>query len=88
MTAGPNRRSNGALHIIGAGSKGKTMTYGLLTDPQYWRDRGEEMQRLGEQYKDPTTKQMMFGLATDYECLARRAEERLRSQEDSERRPK
>jgi hypothetical protein len=54
------------------------MTSDLLTDPQYWRDRAEEIRVLAERTVDTETKRMLETLVADYELLARRAEERLR----------
>jgi hypothetical protein len=54
------------------------MTSDLLTNPQYWLDRAEEIRVLAERYIHPETKRMLDNIVTDYEHLARRAEERLR----------
>jgi hypothetical protein len=55
-----------------------SMTSQLLTDPQYWRDRAEEIRVIAERYIHPETKRMLEKIVSDYELLARRAEERLR----------
>jgi hypothetical protein len=54
------------------------MTFDLLTNPEYWRDRAEEIRQLGARGVDAETKRMLETIVTDYELLARRAEERLR----------
>jgi hypothetical protein len=48
----------------------------LLSDPEHWRERAEEIRVQAEQMKDPITRQQMFALVEGYERLARRAEER------------
>jgi hypothetical protein len=50
-----------------------------LNDPNYWRDRAEELRVLAEHLKDPDAKAMILRCARDYDLLAERAEERLRS---------
>jgi hypothetical protein len=51
----------------------------VLNDPQYWRAQAEEMGALASGIKDNITRQAMFRIASDYELLAKRAEERLAS---------
>jgi hypothetical protein len=46
-------------------------------DPKHWRKRAEEARAQAEQMTDRDAKQMMLGIAEDYEKLAKRAEERL-----------
>ena len=53
------------------------MTSDLLTNPQFWRDRAEEIRVLSERYVARETKRMLQGIVADYEKLAQRAEERL-----------
>jgi ribose 1,5-bisphosphokinase PhnN len=60
-----------------------SMTSNLLTNPQYWRDRAEEIRVLAERSTHPETKRMLENIvieniAIDYERLALRTEERLR----------
>jgi hypothetical protein len=50
------------------------MTSDLLTNPQYWLDRAEEIRVLAERYIHPETKRMLDNIVTDYEHLARRPE--------------
>ena len=47
-------------------------------DPQHWRKRAEESRARAEQMPDGDAKQMMLGIAEDYEKLAKRAEERAK----------
>jgi hypothetical protein len=54
------------------------MTSNLLTNPQYWRDRAEEIRVLAERSTHPETKRMLENIVIDYERLALRTEERLR----------
>ena len=53
------------------------MTSDLLTNPQFWRDRAEEIRVLSERYIARETKRMLQGIVADYEKFAQRAEERL-----------
>jgi hypothetical protein len=50
-----------------------------IHDPEHWRKRAEDMRTLADQMNDKDSKQMMLGIAEDYEKLAKRAEERLKS---------
>jgi hypothetical protein len=50
-----------------------------LYDPAYWRDRAEELRAIAETLKDPGAKAVILGCVRDYEILAERAEERLKS---------
>jgi hypothetical protein len=54
------------------------MTSDPLTNPQFWRDRAEEIRVVAERYIHPETKRMLKTIVADYELLARRAEQRLR----------
>jgi hypothetical protein len=53
------------------------MTSDLLNNPQYWRDRAEEIRQLAARSVHAETKRMLETIVADYELLARRAEERL-----------
>jgi hypothetical protein len=53
------------------------MTSDLLTNPQYWRDRAEEIRVLAERSVDTEIKRVLETIVADHELLARRAEERL-----------
>jgi hypothetical protein len=50
-----------------------------FNDPKHWRDRAEQARAHAEQMTDREAKQTMLGIAEDYEKLAQRAEERLKS---------
>lgn len=50
-----------------------------FNDPPYWRDRAEELRVLAERL----TRAMILGCARDYDRLAERAQERLRTDEHS-----
>jgi len=50
-----------------------------FNDPKHWRERTEEARARAEQMTDRDARQMMLGIAEDYEKLAKRAEERLKS---------
>jgi hypothetical protein len=50
----------------------------FINDPQHWRARAEEMRTLADQMSDEASRQMMLRVASDYERLAERAEQRMR----------
>jgi hypothetical protein len=49
----------------------------VLNDPRYWRVQAEEIAVVASGMKDNLTRQAMRRIASDYELLAERAEERL-----------
>jgi 3-methyladenine DNA glycosylase/8-oxoguanine DNA glycosylase len=53
------------------------MTSKLLTNPQYWRDRAEEIKAIADRLANQEAKRTMLDIAICYEQLAQRAEERL-----------
>jgi hypothetical protein len=57
------------------GRKGIAMY--VLNDPQYWRAQAKEMTALASGMKDKLTRHAMRKIASDYEQLALRADERL-----------
>jgi CRISPR/Cas system-associated protein Csm6 len=50
----------------------------IAIDPKHWRKRAEEARNLADKMNDPLSKEMMLGIAKDYEHLAERAEERAK----------
>jgi hypothetical protein len=52
------------------------MRYPSLDDAKHWRDRAAEMRALAEDMTDVDTRSIMLRLASDYNKLADRAEER------------
>jgi hypothetical protein len=48
----------------------------LLTDAKLWRDRAGEARATAERMADPDAKRIMLAIATGYERLAKRDEER------------
>jgi hypothetical protein len=49
-----------------------------INDPQHWRARAKQARILAEQINDQMSREMMLGIADDYEHLAERAEERAK----------
>jgi hypothetical protein len=52
------------------------MTSHIFDDPKHWLGRAEEARVLAEQMSDAASREMMLGIAKDYERLAERAEQR------------
>jgi D-serine dehydratase len=48
-------------------------------DAEHWRRRAEEARAHADQMSDEKSREMMLGIAVDYERLAARAEERSRT---------
>jgi len=48
-----------------------------INDPEHWLKRAEEARALAI-HMDPVSKEMMLGIAKDYERLAERAAERAK----------
>jgi hypothetical protein len=70
------------MRPFGSGLKGAFVPR-TFDDPEHWRDRAKEARAHAEQMTDREAKQTMLGIAEDYEKLARRAEERLKSSPQS-----
>jgi hypothetical protein len=47
----------------------------IFDDPNYWRNRAEEMRILAASVTSPETRVILLRVATDYDLLAERAEE-------------
>ncbi len=54
------------------------MSGGLINDPKHWRARAGEARRLAVEMQDEVSKQMMLGVAADYDGFAERAELRAK----------
>ena len=52
----------------------------IFDDPKHWRQRAEEARVLAEQMSDAASREMMLGIAKDYERLATRAEQRAQEE--------
>jgi hypothetical protein len=48
-----------------------------FNDPEHWRLRAKEARAAAEGIRDEAAKNMMLGIASDYERLADRAAERI-----------
>jgi hypothetical protein len=57
---------------------------GLVDNVEYWRGRAEETRTIAESIDDETPKNIMLGIAKDYDRMAERAEERLKRRKKSE----
>jgi len=51
----------------------------MLGHAKYWRSRAEEARLLAESLEDAQSKQIMLGIAGDYEHMAELAEQRVNS---------
>jgi hypothetical protein len=49
---------------------------GLLDNAKYWRTRAEEARVIADSLEDTRSKQIMLGIAGDYERMAELAEQR------------
>ncbi len=52
------------------------MSASFINNPEHWRKRAEEMRVLAEQMADEQSRITMLRIASDYERLATRAEQR------------
>ena len=57
------------------------MSHPSFHDPKHWRQRAAEARQLAEMMTDDVSKQMMLGIAQDYDNLATRAEVRRQAKE-------
>ena len=55
----------------------------IFDDPKHWRQRTEQARALAEQMSDAASREMMLGIAKDYERLAERAEQRAREERNN-----
>ena len=53
------------------------MSLDLLNNVTHWKDRAEEARAHAQQLTDPEAKRMMLDIATSYDGIAARAEERI-----------
>ena len=54
------------------------MPASIANDPKHWRMRAKEARALADKMSDQLSKEMMLGIAEDYDRLAERAEERAK----------
>lgn len=54
------------------------MPIGLLDNFEYWRARAEKARVMAHSMQDPTSREIMLGVAWDYDRMAAKAEERSR----------
>jgi hypothetical protein len=61
-----------------------------LDDPEYWRDRAEQVRALADEVSNQRARDAILRIVADYELLAIRAQERanLGSQDTSQARRK
>jgi hypothetical protein len=59
---------------------GLSMRSHIFDDPKHWRQRAEQARVLAGQMSDATSREMMLGIAQDYERLAEQAEQRAREE--------
>ena len=52
------------------------MPSSFANDANHWRARADEARKLADDMNDPQSKEMMLGIAEDYDRLAERAEKR------------
>jgi hypothetical protein len=52
----------------------------IFDDPKHWRQRAEQARVLAGQMSDDASREMMLGIAKDYERLAERAEQLAREE--------
>jgi hypothetical protein len=52
------------------------MMQSLIVGPKHWHDRADEARVLAEDMSDTVSKEMMLRIASEYDRLAKRAQER------------
>jgi hypothetical protein len=52
------------------------MSASHINDSKHWRERADEARANALQINDPDARQMMLRIASDYDKLAKRAEQR------------
>jgi hypothetical protein len=50
----------------------------LLDDPEYWRDRAEQVHALADQVSNQKVRDALLRIVADFELLAFRAQERAK----------
>ena len=58
--------------------RGNLLPSSFINDPEHWRQRAAELRALAEQVSDLRSKQIMLGIANEYDRLAERAEKRAK----------
>jgi hypothetical protein len=61
-----------------AGAKASMAYQSHLDDPEYWRDRAEQVRALADQVSNQTARDAILRIVADYELLAIRAQERAK----------
>lgn len=72
----PNVRHGTGTVLARQALKAQPMT-SHFNDPAYWRARSDEVRAIADTLKDSEAKRIMLDIATDYDVLAQRAEQRL-----------
>jgi hypothetical protein len=54
------------------------MAHPYITDPKYWRERGEEARSIAQLFDDPEAKRLMLAISASYDRLAHHMKQRSR----------